>query len=57
MDYSISEWCRNEPGNVLRVGHFNDDNNADLLCDDTNNGNNNKVKMATTWRNSVGVFF
>ena len=37
-DHSINGWCVNEPGYVLRVGHFNDDYNADLLCDDTVNG-------------------
>ena len=45
-DHTISDWCSNsEPGNVLRVGHFNDDNNADLLCVDTNNGNSNRFKL------------
>ena len=37
-DHTIFGWCRNEPGYVLRIGHFNNDNNADLLCDDTVNG-------------------
>ena len=41
VDHTIADWCTNEPGNVLSVGHFNDDNNADLLCDSTNDG---KVK-------------
>ena len=34
-DNTITDWCVNEPGYVLRVGNFNDDYNADLLCDDT----------------------
>ena len=37
-DHIINDWCSSEPGYVLRVGHFNDDNYADLLCDDTANG-------------------
>ena len=31
---------------MLRVGHFNDDNNADLLCDDAVNG---IIKLITLW--------
>ena len=38
-DHTIFDLCSNNgTGYVLRVGHFNDDNNADLLCDDTING-------------------
>ena len=53
-DHIINDWCSSEPEYVIRVGHFNDDNYADLLCDDTVNG---MFTIADLRRNILHRFF